>query len=188
MDLADISEIHKRLSLDRLENIARPGDLDDLESLNSYGCTDYDSTPGITPNTPVSPPFHTTQHFTFSPLAQTGPQFTFDSVLQKNQHILVKDTVQSSRTHEPEIKTKDVLISKRVFPSRRRRHDPPTKDTLKRRRLAANARERRRMEHLNVAFDKLREVVPSFGDDTKLSKYETLQMAQTYITALKDLL
>lgn len=63
---------------------------------------------------------------------------------------------------------------------------PPT--VMKKRRLAANARERRRMESLNLAFDKLRDVVPSIGDDRKLSKYETLQMAQTYITALCELL
>ncbi|ESO85365.1 hypothetical protein LOTGIDRAFT_107565 [Lottia gigantea] len=44
------------------------------------------------------------------------------------------------------------------------------------------------MESLNVAFDKLRAVVPQGGDDTPLSKYETLQMAQTYIQALKDIL
>lgn len=64
----------------------------------------------------------------------------------------------------------------------------PAPEILKRRRLAANARERRRMNSLNDAFDKLREVVPSLGNDRKLSKYETLQMAQTYIAALNELL
>jgi len=59
---------------------------------------------------------------------------------------------------------------------------------MKKRRLAANARERRRMESLNVAFDKLRTVLPSIGKDQQLSKYETLQMAQSYINALCDLL
>lgn len=58
----------------------------------------------------------------------------------------------------------------------------------KRRRLAANARERRRMYNLNEAFDRLRDVVPAADDDRKLSKFETLQMAQTYIVALHDLL
>ena len=73
--------------------------------------------------------------------------------------------------------------------SRRRSRDvPPSPNVLKRRRLAANARERRRMNGLNDAFDKLREVVPSLGADHKLSKFETLQMAQTYIAALCDLL
>lgn len=58
----------------------------------------------------------------------------------------------------------------------------------KRRRLAANARERRRMNNLNEAFDRLRCVVPAADDERKLSKFETLQMAQTYIIALHDLL
>lgn len=61
-------------------------------------------------------------------------------------------------------------------------------EIMKRRRLAANARERRRMNSLNDAFDKLRDVVPSLGNDRKLSKFETLQMAQTYISALNELL
>ena len=58
----------------------------------------------------------------------------------------------------------------------------------RKRRLAANARERRRMDNLNQAFDRLRGVLPSIGDDRQFSKYETLQMAQSYITALADLL
>lgn len=59
---------------------------------------------------------------------------------------------------------------------------------MKKRRLAANARERRRMNGLNEAFDKLRHVIQPVGDENKLSKFETLQMAKTYITALGDLL
>lgn len=59
---------------------------------------------------------------------------------------------------------------------------------MKKRRLAANARERRRMNGLNEAFDRLRQVIPSLDADHKLSKFETLQMAQTYISALGDLL
>ncbi|KAH8273658.1 hypothetical protein KR018_007291 [Drosophila ironensis] len=61
-------------------------------------------------------------------------------------------------------------------------------DVLRKRRLAANARERRRMNSLNDAFDKLRDVVPSLGHDRRLSKYETLQMAQAYIGDLVTLL
>ncbi|XP_063162654.1 transcription factor ATOH7 [Candoia aspera] len=56
------------------------------------------------------------------------------------------------------------------------------------RRLAANARERRRMQGLNTAFDHLRRVVPQWGQDKKLSKYETLQMALSYIMALTRIL
>ena len=56
------------------------------------------------------------------------------------------------------------------------------------RRRAANARERKRMNGLNDAFERLREHVPDLGNDRKLSKFETLQMAQTYINALRDIL
>ena len=71
---------------------------------------------------------------------------------------------------------------------RRRNQNPPAQEVIKKRRTAANARERRRMHGLNDAFEKLREVVPCLGSDKKLSKFETLQMAQTYISALQELL
>ena len=64
----------------------------------------------------------------------------------------------------------------------------PAVEVVKKRRLAANARERRRMNSLNDAFERLREVVPALGSDRKLSKFETLQMAQTYIGALAELI
>ncbi|XP_041041148.1 protein atonal homolog 1-like [Carcharodon carcharias] len=73
----------------------------------------------------------------------------------------------------------------------RRPRAPPSRHVSgvqKQRRLAANARERRRMHGLNHAFDQLRNVIPSFNNDKKLSKYETLQMAQIYINALAELL
>ncbi|KAL8559118.1 hypothetical protein ACOMHN_046166 [Nucella lapillus] len=56
------------------------------------------------------------------------------------------------------------------------------------RRSSANARERRRMQGMNVAFDQLRDVIPSCSGNRKLSKVDTLQMAQSYIKALRDVL
>lgn len=56
------------------------------------------------------------------------------------------------------------------------------------RRLVANARERKRMQGLNDAFDKLRSILPKLGENRQFSKYETLQMAQTYIATLQELL
>lgn len=44
------------------------------------------------------------------------------------------------------------------------------------------------MQGLNTAFDRLRRVVPQWGQDKKLSKYETLQMALSYIVALTRIL
>ena len=65
---------------------------------------------------------------------------------------------------------------------------PVPDQVLKKRRLAANARERRRMDMLNKGFDRLRTVLPGLGPERQLSKYETLQMAQSYITELTELL
>ncbi|XP_056386219.1 transcription factor ATOH7 [Hyla sarda] len=65
---------------------------------------------------------------------------------------------------------------------------PARVEGLTKRRQAANARERRRMQGLNTAFDSLRKVVPQWGEDKKLSKYETLQMALSYIMALNRIL
>lgn len=72
--------------------------------------------------------------------------------------------------------------------TRKRRSKQISPQIKKKRRLAANARERRRMQSLNDAFDRLRQYLPSLGNDRQLSKHETLQMAQSYISALCDLL
>ncbi|MBN3271155.1 ATOH7 protein, partial [Polyodon spathula] len=61
-------------------------------------------------------------------------------------------------------------------------------ERVTRKRMAANSRERKRMQGLNTAFDRLRKVVPQWGQDKKLSKYETLQMALSYIMALNNIL
>uniref|UniRef100_A0A8C5L6Y1 Neurogenin 1 n=1 Tax=Jaculus jaculus TaxID=51337 RepID=A0A8C5L6Y1_JACJA len=56
------------------------------------------------------------------------------------------------------------------------------------RRVKANDRERNRMHNLNAALDALRNVLPSFPDDTKLTKIETLRFAYNYIWALAETL
>ena len=55
-------------------------------------------------------------------------------------------------------------------------------------RAAANDRERKRMHCLNQAFDELRGVVPYPLNQKKMSKFETLLMAQTYIETLVEML
>ena len=54
-------------------------------------------------------------------------------------------------------------------------------------RTAANKRERRRMLSLNTAFDCLRERIPTFSYEKKLSRIETLKLAMTYIGFMSDL-
>ncbi|XP_041364448.1 protein Fer3-like [Gigantopelta aegis] len=134
--------------------------------------TPYSDSDG-TPSTPLTPHYKGYTHFTFPDVSLPAP---------------------AARACEKDKKTKTsprkASSSAKWATGRRGRGacKPVTKDVERRRRLAANARERRRMESLNVAFDRLRGVVPSTGNDTQLSKYETLQMAQTYIVALQDVL
>ncbi|XP_069124925.1 basic helix-loop-helix transcription factor amos-like [Argopecten irradians] len=137
-------------------------------SPSTYIPSDSELTPcslGTTPDTPTSPYTNIHKHFVFP--GESG--FHHNASLHEQQQGKSPRKVSSAS-------------------SRRRNSLAPGREVLRKRRLAANARERRRMESLNVAFDKLRDVVPSIGDDQKLSKYETLQMAQSYINALKDLL
>nr|XP_054773476.1 fer3-like protein [Lytechinus pictus] len=56
------------------------------------------------------------------------------------------------------------------------------------RRLRTNHRERKRMRSLNDAMDRLRNVVPHYPSKQRLSKMETLLLAQSYIMALSNLL
>ncbi|XP_043112168.1 neurogenin-3 [Puntigrus tetrazona] len=56
------------------------------------------------------------------------------------------------------------------------------------RRVKANDRERHRMHQLNSALDTLRSVLPTFPDDAKLTKIETLRFAHNYIWALSETL
>lgn len=102
-------------------------------------------------------------------------------------------TYQTAGNTTPDVRPQVLLHSQTIFDRkclriRRRQSKFVTGEVKKKRRLQANARERRRMNGLNNAFERLREVVPALGNDRKLSKFETLQMAQTYITALAELL
>merc|ERR1712127_917564 len=71
---------------------------------------------------------------------------------------------------------------------RKKNLHPPTPTIMKHRRGMANARERKRMNGLNDAFERLREVVPNVNSEQKLGKIETLLVAQTYIKGLGKLL
>lgn len=58
----------------------------------------------------------------------------------------------------------------------------------KHRRVQANKRERTRMHTVNAAFDCLRDLVPTYPSNRKLSKIETLRLACAYIQDLAQLL
>lgn len=58
----------------------------------------------------------------------------------------------------------------------------------KAKRIQANSRERKRMHTVNSAFDQLRELVPTYPSNRKLSKIDTLRLACTYIQDLVSVL
>ncbi|XP_013772931.1 neurogenin-1-like [Limulus polyphemus] len=83
--------------------------------------------------------------------------------------------------------TKTTIQRKRYSKSRARTRSPERIKTLKKtRRVKANDRERNRMHNLNSALDRLRRVLPTFPDDTKLTKIETLRFAHNYIWVLSE--
>uniref|UniRef100_A0A1I7XBX1 BHLH domain-containing protein n=1 Tax=Heterorhabditis bacteriophora TaxID=37862 RepID=A0A1I7XBX1_HETBA len=55
-------------------------------------------------------------------------------------------------------------------------------------RRAANVRERKRMCSINVAFIELRNYIPTFPYEKRLSKIDTLNLAIAYINMLEDVL
>ena len=78
---------------------------------------------------------------------------------------------------------------KRYSKSRSRTKSPALIQKLKKtRRIKANDRERTRMHSLNAALDQLRNILPNSNDDMKLTKIETLRLANNYIFALTETL
>ncbi|XP_015782445.1 protein lin-32-like [Tetranychus urticae] len=96
-------------------------------------------------------------------------------------------TISTTTSNSSPIKGENESLLSKLSKSHKSKQLPST--TTKKRRMAANARERKRMKSLNVAFDMLRNKVPKLPDAKRqLSKYETLQMAQTYIALLNEML
>ncbi|KAK7112048.1 hypothetical protein V1264_011562 [Littorina saxatilis] len=146
-----------------------------LSSGTESGFSDSD----CTPNTPLTPYEKTHTHFVFpEPLCSNSVYGVSAS----------QDNRQDISRKYPKHRKDSSLVSttkKKQLPIIKGKEPV---EVQKKRRIAANARERKRMTSLNTAFDKLRTVIPSLGENEQLSKYDTLQMAQTYINALKDLL
>ena len=71
---------------------------------------------------------------------------------------------------------------------RRKKEDELPPDQKGPPRGAANARERTRMRVLSKAFGRLKLTLPWVPPDTKLSKLDTLRLATSYISHLKNLL
>ncbi|KAF9796138.1 hypothetical protein SFRURICE_013602 [Spodoptera frugiperda] len=106
-----------------------------------------------------------------------------------------EENIQNMNTSTPkkEKKPKDPNKPKRKYANGKNRisrcKSPTQLMKIKRnRRMKANDRERNRMHMLNEALDRLRCVLPTFPEDTKLTKIETLRFAHNYIFALSETL
>lgn len=84
--------------------------------------------------------------------------------------------------------TKDELKVPKKRGPKKKRMTKARVAKLRLRRVKANARERNRMHGLNDALDILRQHVPCYSKNQKLSKIETLRLARNYIGALADIL
>ncbi|UYV78804.1 hypothetical protein LAZ67_16002840 [Cordylochernes scorpioides] len=85
----------------------------------------------------------------------------------------------------------DSEIKRRELPKRSPKSKPKPAPLSKYRRKTANARERTRMQEINTAFERLRNVVPHYkdgADNSKLPKITTLRLAVNYIAELTHIL
>lgn len=113
------------------------------------------------------------------------------NVFEENLTPILTSTPVKERSKEK--KVKDPNKPKRKYANgknRVSRSKSPTQilKIKKNRRMKANDRERNRMHMLNEALDSLRCVLPTFPEDTKLTKIETLRFAHNYIFALSQTL
>ncbi|GFR87322.1 Hlh transcription factor fer3-like 116 [Elysia marginata] len=99
----------------------------------------------------------------------------------------------SSSRHQRHCNTLSTSSSR--TPSQRRQSSGRLEKTSRKRRAptvdqrrAANVRERRRMYSLNEAFDCLRQRIPTFAYEKRLSRIETLRLAMAYISFMADIL
>ncbi|GMR48501.1 hypothetical protein PMAYCL1PPCAC_18696, partial [Pristionchus mayeri] len=91
----------------------------------------------------------------------------------------------ASSSENDENHGKDTAPVRQKRKYRCRVRSPATIERAKRqRRDKANLRERRRMNSLNDALEHLRSALPQSGEEPKMTKIETLRLAQQYIRYL----
>jgi len=110
----------------------------------------------------------------------------YDSPMPNYESLAFQESIPENYISQPP--TSQTKPPRKGKGGRKKNLHPPTPIIMKHRRNMANARERKRMNGLNDAFERLREVVPNVNTEQKMSKIETLLVAQTYIKALAKLM
>lgn len=126
-------------------------------------------------------------------LETINQEYTLPLSPSSNFAIDIKNQAKTSTPKKSNAKNKDPNRPKRKYAHGKNRvtrsRSPTQVLKIKRtRRMKANDRERNRMHMLNEALDKLRKVLPTFPEDNKLTKIETLRFAHNYIFALSQTL
>ena len=113
----------------------------------------------------------------------------YEAPLPNYESQAYQEAIPENYISTPPVSTNNNKTTQRKGKGGRKKNlHPPTPTIMKHRRNMANARERKRMNGLNDAFERLREVVPNVNTEQKMSKIETLLVAQTYIKALAKLM
>lgn len=98
------------------------------------------------------------------------------------QELSVARSIQDS---EDEFSMEENVKGKTSY---KKQQEKRAKDGRQSQRNAANARERARMRVLSKAFSRLKTSLPWVPADTKLSKLDTLRLASSYISHLRQIL
>ena len=182
------------------ENSEEPNNTQSIPELQGSQTSFFDTTSKMIMNEPKveisqRPSFETQVKTEFNSDSKQIPDFTdyqtinsfLQNFKQKNSNF---NTSFSNQTSTPDVNN-HLLMPKRESSNDHK----PQYSVQKRRRVinveqrkAANVRERRRMDHLNKAFDSLRNRVPTFEYEKKLSRIDTLRLATDYIAFLASLL
>ena len=162
-------------------------------------CSDYSSSPSSPPadrgNSPVfsstffdepSLPQYSTNNFQPSVKSFITPELKHSSLEGEMSRSPSQTTENSSYSPTPRNDQSELESRSRRTREGRLPRIPPLA-VLQKRRLAANARERKRMNKINSAFERLKKVLPGL-ENKELSKFESLQLAQDYILHLATVL
>ncbi|XP_041670687.1 transcription factor 21 [Cheilinus undulatus] len=104
-------------------------------------------------------------------------------ILERTEH----KTTCCSRSSDEDLEG-DAAERRKKHPERKLSKAHQQRDARQTQRNAANARERARMRVLSKAFSRLKTSLPWVPADTKLSKLDTLRLASSYISHLRQLL
>lgn len=161
-------------------------------------CSDYSSSPSSPSaergNSPVfstffdepSLPQYSTNNFQPSVKSFVTPELKHSSLEGEMSCSSLQTTEHSSYSPTQRYDQSELESRSRRTREGRLPRIPPLA-VLQKRRLAANARERKRMNKINSAFERLKKVLPGL-ENKELSKFESLQLAQDYILHLATVL